>query len=824
MKLQTRAKNDDGVTAREMANRETALKLAREGIVLLENKGVLPLEPGKIALYGAGAAKTIKGGTGSGEVNERHSTSILEGLEKAGFIVTSKKWLENYEVLFRECHDRYAAAARRKVGLFNLKAILDIMANPFMPPSGREIDDDDITSSQTDTCIYVVARQAGEAMDRKLEQGDYYLSETELRNIQICAERYQRTIVVINSGGTMDLGFLDTIPGIDALIFFCQQGTEGGTALAEIITGKVSPSGRLTSSWPMNYDDIPFAREYSYLNGNLDDEFYKEGIYVGYRFYDTFKVKPRYEFGYGLSYTDFSITCSPPRVEGTAMVIQAEVANTGAYPGKQVVQLYVSCPAGTLTKEYQRLAAFAKTRELKPGEKETLELSYDLTTLASYRAVKGEFILEPGDYVVRLGESSRKTRIIAVAALDREVIVSKHANICPPKPNIDELPAPAPPAAEDLSQVTRLTLAAEGFQTQVHQYAAPPVDKDVRVQELLAKLTLQDMVELVVGAGMDILPNKHYFTVPGAAGYTTAKLVGKGIIDISFSDGPAGLRLQKVSALSRGGKVKMVEAVIDFLNYLPSYLKHFIFGNPHKDTLIYQFTTAFPVGTAVAQTWNTSLAEEFGRAVAVEMKEYGTVFWLAPGMNIHRNPLCGRNFEYFSEDPLLTGKIAAAITRGVQENNGHYVTIKHFCANNQETNRNKVSSNLSERALREIYLRGFEIAVREGKAKGVMTSYNRVNGVYCANSHDLCTKVLRNEWGFQGVVMTDWTSCQKGQANSATAMEAGNDLIMPGSRFNKKEILKALKQGLIREEDVRRSAANILRSIVDSDLARELMP
>ena len=227
------------------------------------------------------------------------------------------------------------------------------------------------------------------------------------------------------------------------------------------------------------------------------------------------------------------------------------------------------------------------------------------------------------------------------------------------------------------------------------------------------------------------------------------------------------------------------------------------------------------MANALAQTWNKKLMEQVGTAIYREMKEYGCTYWLAPAVNIHRNPLCGRNFEYFSEDPRLAGQMAAAITKGIQQEDGYYVTVKHYACNNQEDNRNFVSSNLSERALREIYLRAFEYTVRDGGAKSIMTSYNKVNGVYAPNSYDLCTKVLRNEWGFDGVVMTDWFSTNKGQGNNALAMAAGNDLIMPGGGSFKKEILNGVKSGLISEEDVRRCCANVVKSIFDSAIQRE---
>jgi len=311
------------------------------------------------------------------------------------------------------------------------------------------------------------------------------------------------------------------------------------------------------------------------------------------------------------------------------------------------------------------------------------------------------------------------------------------------------------------------------------------------------------------------------FNLPGSVGNTTSKFWDRGLANVALCDGPAGLRIQKRSTVDKKGKVKPVEMAMSIFESFPEFVKKFMVGDPEKNTVLYQYTTAFPVANALAQTWNTELMEQIGGAIYQEMKEYGCTYWLAPAMNIHRNPLCGRNFEYFSEDPRLSGEMAAAITLGVQQEEGFYVTAKHFACNNQEDNRNFVSSNLSERALREIYLRGFEICVRKGGAKGIMTSYNRVNGVYTPNSYDLCTKALRNEWGFDGVVMTDWYSTNKGQASSAIALKAGNDLIMPGGSSFKKDILQGLKSGIVSEEDVRRCCGNVVKAILNSATQRE---
>ena len=284
---------------------------------------------------------------------------------------------------------------------------------------------------------------------------------------------------------------------------------------------------------------------------------------------------------------------------------------------------------------------------------------------------------------------------------------------------------------------------------------------------------------------------------------------------VKFCAGPAGLRIQRRSTIGKKGKIRAVDASISLYEFLPDFVRKLLLGNPEKEQLLYQYVTGFPVAAAVAQTWNTALAEEIGQAVSAEMTEYGVTWWLAPAMNIVRNPLCGRNYEYYSEDPLLSGKFAAAVTRGVQATPGNYVTIKHFAANNQEENRYYVSSDLDERALREIYLRGFEIAVRESHPKAVMSAYNKINGVYCANSRALCTDVLRGEWGFDGVVMTDWLSTGDDRADEASCLNAGVDLIMPGGKKVVKTLRKAVREGRISKETLRTSCARVLEQILE---------
>ena len=816
MELLTKASYEYDPNQRELDNLKLAYEAACESIVLLKNDGALPFSHKKVALYGAGATMTIKGGTGSGEVNERHCVTVLEGLEDRGFTVTTHKWINDFAAYYKEAKEAYAIEKRKRINIFKMDDIMQMLFDNFRLPAGPAI----VDVTDTDSCVYVLSRQAGEGGDRKVEKGDYLLSDEELEHIRFCATNYEKFVLVINCGSSMELAALDEIPGINAIVYICQLGSEGGHAVADILSGAVSPSGKLSDTWAKHYDDIPFAREYSYLNGNLEKEYYKEGIYVGYRYFDSFGVAPAYPFGFGLSYTDFDIRFDSLTSKGTQLTVTAEVTNTGKRHGKEVVQLYASAPKGTLCKEYQSLAAFGKTRTLAPGESQVLELRFDMTQLASFRESDNCYVLEKGDYVLRLGNSSRNTQPVCIVALEKEAIVSRHAAICPLTSSFEELSAPF--RSEELPELLRVTIPGSAIETVAYTYETPAVCDDPKVTAFLDTLSLEEMVEIVVGIGM--FGGTTRFTLPGSVGNTTSKFWDRGLANVALCDGPAGLRIQKRSTVSEKGKVKPVEMAMSIMESFPSFVKKLMTGDPEKEPVLYQYATAFPVANALAQTWNTELLHRIGQGIAREMAEYGCTYWLAPAVNIHRNPLCGRNFEYFSEDPFLSGIMSIALTQGIQETPGCYVTVKHFACNNQEDNRNFVSSEVSQRALREIYLRPFEYAVRKGGAKGIMTSYNKINGVYAPNSYDLCTKALRNEWGFQGVVMTDWFSTNRGQADNAVAMEAGNDLIMPGGGSFKKAILKGVKSGRIQIEDVRRCCGNVVKAIFESRTQKEYIP
>lgn len=810
MEFKTKAKYTSQVTSLEEKNKALSYRAACEGIVLLENNGALPLKVGKVALYGAGASKTIKGGSGSGEVIERHAVTVLEGLESRGIEIVTKRWLDRYDALWEQERKVFIASMQKKLRKFNTEMLAELMAAEYRYPYGEAIRNEDL-SNETDTCIYVLSRQSGEGKDRRDE--DYCISSAELAHLQTLNEHYSHIILLINTGASFDMSFVKDFPAIGAVVYACQLGQEGGCALADVLLGKVNPSGKLAATWAESYDQIPFAREYSFMGADLNEADYREGIYVGYRYYDSFGIAPRYPFGYGLSYTDFAWTVSEPHVEGTRVHVSISVKNTGSCPGREVMQLYVSSPAGKLEKEYQSLAAFAKTEILQPGEEQTMELSFPMESVASYDKETAAFLLEQGDYVLRVGNSSRNTEIAAVLELPETVVVSKHRNLCAPAQPVQTLHREM---NEPRVDARRLRIDPAAFTTRAMDYAEVVSEEDVAVTDVLRKLNPEQQIHFCAGIGL--LGGKTAFTLPGSVGNTTSEFAELGIPNATLCDGPAGIRIQRRSTVDKKGGVKPVDGALSIYEYLPNFLQKFLYGNPEKETVIYQYVTSFPVATAIAQTWNLPLAEEIGRAVSEEMTEYGVVFWLAPALNIIRNPLCGRNYEYYSEDPLISGKMAAAITRGVQATPGNYVTVKHFAANNQEENRYYVSSNMDERTLREIYLRGFELAVREAKPKALMTAYNKINGIYCSENRELIDLILRREWGFDGVTMSDWLATGEDRAPHAACIGSGMDLIMPGGKGVWKELQKAYQTGKLSKEDIYRAACNVLKLVMNSQI------
>lgn len=781
-----------------------ARKVAGEAIVLLENDGVLPLNTRHpIAMYGSGVTNTVKGGSGSGEVNERYSVSIFDGMKNAGFQILNDDLLLAYREKAGKARTAYRDKMIQNAGFMNMKVVsMAHMFRPFVNPAFGLIQEEDIKAC--DACIYVISRISGEGFDRSLEKGDYMLSEEESANIRFLSRHYQHLILVLNAGGPLDLSSVDDVK-ISALLFVGMLGEEGGNAFADVISGKISPSGHLADTWPKKYKDVPFGNTFSGMDGALLEDEYKEDIYVGYRYYQRFGKEVRYPFGYGCSYSAFSMQghCQADEV----IRITVDVQNVGQHTAKALAQIYISEPEDKLCKAESVLAGYAKTGVLQPGKKQRLFITVPYHYIASFDESRAAYILEKGQYLVFLGENVRDKKTIGAFRLDEEVILSAHKHICAPKKKVKCLTPNEKKAEAEIDPC--LYFSADPSKIKPETGVRYPHSLDAyreRAEKIVNGLSLRELSKLLVGNGTTdfILPGFHHLTVPGATGYSTNKLGKKGIADIAYADGPAGLRLIN-KAVVKKKKVYYINPVQELVNYLPRFIKLLSSGKESDGPVLYQYTTAFPTGMAIAQTWNEELVSSVGEAVGNEMKEYGVCVWLAPGANIHRNPLCGRNYEYYSEDPLLTGKTAAAMIRGIQSNKGKYATIKHFFCNNQENERQWINAVVSERAIREIYVKGFGIAIKEGQGKALMSSYNKINGVWSGVCKDALTTLLREEWQFDGLVVTDWDGSHEG-LEAEVSIDAGVTMLMGGSPSQSKAIYKALKEKRLDERIARERA------------------
>ncbi len=782
--------------------------LGAECAVLLRSNGAFPLEgPCRLALFGSGARRTVKGGTGSGEVNSRCFVTAEQGLEEAGFTLTSKVWLDDYDRFYAAARKAWVRALKRQARERHTLAILESMG-AVMPEPEHSIP----LWGRGEAAVYVLSRISGEGSDRQAVPGDILLTETEKRDILTLNGQYDKFLLVLNVGGPVDLS---PVAAVGNILLLSQLGVETGHILADLILGKSVPSGKLTTTWTA-WEDYPKLGEF----GEKDDTRYREGVYVGYRWFDTVGKKPLFPFGFGLGYTDFSLETGEARAEKGLVSVTATVRNTGSFRGKELAQLYVSAPQGKLDKPYQALAAFAKTGELQPGQEQELELSFDLRELASFDASRACWILEPGDYVLRLGSSSADTRPVAALRLDGEAVVRQVKN-CLGQPDFADW-KPVKPCADAPEGLPVLPLCAADFETETVSYERP-----AETDPLTGKLSDEELCLLNIGGfdpklgALSVIGNASS-SVAGAAGETTGVLKGKGVPALVMADGPAGLRLSRQYTRDAKGAHAVGESLPESLMELmpgPSaFVIRLLAGGKRKGEVLEQYCTALPVGTAIAQSWNLALAETCGDIVGDEMERFGVQLWLAPALNIHRDIRCGRNYEYFSEDPLLSGRLAAAITRGVQKHPGRGTTVKHFAANNQETNRYSNSSAVSERAMREIYLRGFAIAVKESQPHALMTSYNLINGVHTAERRDLIEDILRCEFGYEGIVMTDWIiGVLSGKwnkypgPNAAKIAAAGNDLTMPGGSGDFKAMMKGLRDGVVTRRQLEINAARVIR-------------
>ena len=779
--------------------------------VLLKKDGSFPLEkPCTLAAYGSGVCRTIKGGTGSGEVNSRYSVSIEEGLRGAGFTLTGADWHTGYEQVRKNAYKAFLAQLKKDAKAAKLNYIIYGMGK-VMPEPEYDLP----LNAEGDAAIYVVSRISGEGNDRAPLKGDIRLTDSEVRDILALDKKFSRFMLVLNVGGVVDLS---PVMSVRNILLLSQLGVETGSALADILLGKANPSGKLTTTWAA-FENYPAMPDFEDMNETR----YREGIYVGYRYFDTFGKKALFPFGYGLSYTEFRLGSPEVEVNGAQVTVRTTVENIGTVAGRQVVQVYLSKPAVKLDEPKQELCAFAKTRELAPGETQTLTCSFALPEMAAYDAGTAAYLLEAGDYLVCVGVSSAETAPAAVLHLDKTVTTLQVKNVLG-STDFTDLAVPAAPIRRS-ENVPVLELDAAALSG-----AAVAYDRPEEILPEVDALSKEDAAMLLIG---DFDPNAKGFAsmigtagrhVCGAAGESCGKV--KDFPPMIMADGPAGLRLAKEYFEDAKGKhavgnASMPDSITEMLSGPMKLVMSLIGGSgkPKRGCEIKtQYCTAIPIGTALAQSFDTEFVQQCGDIVGEEMERFGVHLWLAPALNIHRSIRCGRNFEYYSEDPLVSGKMAAAMTRGVQAHKGCGTTIKHYAANNKEYNRTRNNSMVSERAMREIYLKGFGICVRESQPKAVMTSYNLLNGTHTAEHRGLIMDILRAEFGYQGIVMTDWVTPMTGDARSAHrdsqaqyVAAAGGDLFMPGNKGDYDNLLQGIDSGAVTLEQVKINASRMVK-------------
>lgn len=768
---------------------------AKEGMVLLKNKnGLLPLAAGsKIALFGKGSFDYVKGGGGSGDVYTAYVRNLYEGLKAQE---TAVQIYEPLSAFYRtDIRHQYEAGAAP-----------GMTVEPELP---AELADG--AKAYADIAVVVISRFSGEGWDRSsiecnnefnpwdnetsmpniskevFPDGDFYLTFREKAMVSMVKERFDNIVVVLNIGGIIDLSWVKDDDQISSALLAWQGGMEGGLAMAELLTGKGNPSGKLADTFAAKTEDYPstanFHESFDYVN-------YTEDIYVGYRYFETIpgaKEKVVYPFGYGLSYTTFYLDV--PVVEQTEDEICAtvQVTNTGDTAGKEVVQLYFEAPQGILKKPARQLAAFAKTRLLLPGETQLVRLSFKKEDMASYddlgKIAKSAYVLEKGIYKIYAGTSVRDIEEIDQMEFSENVITRQlSAHLVPNSlkermlsdgsfealpqsecPDINEcvFEKMKPGTEEGLTPAVRGCSRGALFDTYGKKQFIDVAQGKLSLDEFMAQLSDDDLLHLLGGQPNTGVANTFGF----------GNLPDYGVPSIMTADGPAGLRIGSECGVC---------------------------------------TTAWPCATLLACTWNPALIQQIGQAGAEEVKENNLAVWLTPAVNIHRNPLCGRNFEYYSEDPLIAGKMGAAMVKGIQSQH-IAASVKHFAANNKETNRKHSDSRVSERALREIYLRVFEIIVKEAQPWTIMSSYNAINGHRASENHELLEDILRGEWGFKGMVTTDWWT----RAEHYKEIKAGNDIKM-GTGFPDR-VKKAIEMGQLGRPELEHCARRVLELILKID-------
>lgn len=754
---------------------EAVRACAGEGIVLLKNEGkILPLkETDSVAVFGRCQQDWFYVGYGSGgDVHPPYQVNLIDGLEAAG-VAYDRELAEIYRSWTLEPKNRVNHGTWGNWPYYYEEMVLEDAAVKA-------------AAERNDAAVVIIGRAAGEDRENVLEAGSYYLTEKEHKLLRQVCGAFGKVIVLMNCGNIMDMSFVRDYP-IGAVLFVWQLGMESGNAVADVLCGKVNPSGKMADTVAISYADYPSSGSF----GNWEYNNYEEDIYVGYRYFETFgRDKVLYPFGFGLSYTDFTVHTVHSVRHADATTLYVKVTNTGGCPGKEVVQVYAVPPRGKLSKSRKNLVAYGKTKLLAPGEKEILSISVKDSDCASFddsgvTGYKDAFVLEPGTYSLVVGNCCTGETVGASFDVEHCRLVSQCSECMGPAVAFSVLTeagkAPVTVASTDLRQRILDRLPNEiPFTGDVGIKLQDVVSGKHTLEEFIGQLTDKELGDLTRGeGGMD--SKLGLAGNAGAFAGITEDLRAKGIPAMITADGPAGLRVKR-------------------------------------------YTSLIPCGTALACTWNDALVEDLFVKVGMEAAWFGVDVILSPGMNIHRNPLCGRNFEYYSEDPYHCGKMAAAAVRGIQRG-GTSACPKHFAANNQEVNRNRNDSRVSMRALREIYLKCFEICVKEGQPQNLMTSYNKINGVWSHYNYDLVTTVLRGEWGYPGNVVTDWWMRDSYSPefpklrNSAYRVRAQVDVLMPGATVYginhyifDREQLESLGQedGLTRGE-LQRTAANVLR-------------
>ena len=819
-----------------MDRKSVARKIAEESIVLLKNEDqLLPFDEGRsVAFFGRTQIGTLYSGNGSGGANVAGCGTILEECEKAGLAAEPLvkgfyQYKAETEIVTEEDEFDWTKVSE----MVNSGIMYEIFGKYRAPLEEYEVPATLIfqAAEKTDTAVVVIGRNSGgEECDRHLTE-DYYLTASEEKLMKDVCTHFANVAVILNVNGLIDLSWTKKYPAVKSLLFAGIPGEEGATAIAEILTGSVTPSGKLAVTIAEHYEDYPSAGYFSWDKEHLDSindyetyglsaeengsrgfekspvTFYREDIYAGYRYFDTFGKRVLYPFGYGLSYTSFEITGSKIKKTDKGITVTAEVRNTGSRTGKEAVQVYLSKSVSKREgkenapkRPYQELKGFEKTSSLAPGKTERVEILIPWRELAVYDEKKAAWMIETGEFIVRVGNSSRQTSAAGKLCVEREILIEQCTNRLGIREcnegKLDFLTRKTPETAGKLQGyageellIRPEDIAAEDGNASGGKANASAQEKK---EKLLSDLSIEELAALCVGygpgtpfaavgdrsdpstifdeAGNPLTTNSHPTGYPG---YVSPAIGRKGIESVFYKDGPAGI----------GG-------------------------------------IAWPTEMLTACSFDRRIWRMFGKAIGEECEEQQVNVWLAPAVNLHRDPLCGRNFEYFSEDPLLTGICACEVARGVQEQPGVIVCPKHFAANEQETFRrgnagrkvDAVDSILTERAARELYLKPFEMLVRRAKIACIMTSFNKINGTFTGKSRDLCTHILREEWGFDGAVVTDWGDMDI-VVDGADAVAAGNDIVMPGGPPVIRQILKGYGEGRVTREEMETAAGHLIQML-----------